>query len=68
MKGEFFILGVFLFIFGMIILELIYRVYRRTKGSPVPYTRVKKTCEPSAESHGSAADFYKGASENWSDY
>lgn len=38
MKGEFFILGVFLFIFGMIILEIIYRIYKRTKGMPVPHT------------------------------
>jgi len=50
MKGEFFILGVFLFIFGMIILEVIYRAYRRTKGRPVPYTRVTKTFKPIRES------------------
>jgi len=46
MKGEFFILGVFLFIFGMIILEVIYRAYRRTKGKPISYKEVAESYDP----------------------
>lgn len=48
MKGDFFILSVFIFIFGMIILEVIYKLYRRAKGKPVPYKRVKETYEPAS--------------------